>query len=156
MRPEHEDEPAAAIEYPVREFYCRDCGRPEPYILPSEAPSLSHEVKVLDVARLKAGWITQGEFRTVRCPSCDAVMTLLIHRIPIECATFPCPTCGPGAELTTEIISITAIGTGYNFVALLKCNACSKQSRLSKILEGLSRIKKVKVGPTGVEVEVKP
>jgi hypothetical protein len=82
-------------------------------------------------------------------------MTRLVNQIPIECATFPCPACGPGAELTAEIMSITAIETGYSFVALLKCNACSKQRRLSKILAGLSKITKVKVGPTGVEVEVK-
>jgi hypothetical protein len=53
-------------------------------------------------------------------------------------------------------LSITETETGYSFVALLKCDACSKQRRLSKLLGGLSRITKVKVGPTGVEVEVKP
>jgi hypothetical protein len=53
-------------------------------------------------------------------------------------------------------LSITKSETGYDFVALLKCDKCSERSRLSKLLEGLSRITKVKVGPTGVEVEVKP
>jgi hypothetical protein len=68
----------------------------------------------------------------------------------------PCPDCKSGTELTTEVLSITAAETGYSFVALLKCDACSKQRRISKILRGLTRITKVKVGPTGVEVEVKP
>jgi uncharacterized Zn finger protein len=156
MSPEYEDEPTAAIEYHVGEFYCPHCKLLVPYTLSPDAPSPSREVKVLDVARLKAGWLTQGEYRAVYCPSCGAVMTVLVHQIPIECATFPCPTCGPGAELTIEIINITAIESGYSFVALLKCNACSKQRRLSKILKGLSKITRVKVGPTGVEVEVKP
>lgn len=57
--------------------------------------------------------------------------------------------------MTTEILSITETEAGYSFVAMLKCDACSKQRRLSKILGGLSKIK-LKVGPTGVEVEVKP
>jgi hypothetical protein len=58
--------------------------------------------------------------------------------------------------LTTEVLSLTETPAGYNFVAQLKCHACSKQHPLSKLLKGLSRITKVKVGPTGVEVEVKP
>jgi hypothetical protein len=53
-------------------------------------------------------------------------------------------------------LSIAETETGYSFVALLKCDACSKQHRISKLLKGLSKITKVKVGPTGVEVEVKP
>jgi hypothetical protein len=69
---------------------------------------------------------------------------------------FPCPSCGPRSKLTPDILSITKSETGYDFVALLKCDKCSERSRLSKLLEGLSRITKVKVGPTGVEVEVKP
>ena len=49
---------------------------------------------------------------------------------------------------------ITGTSESYNFVAVLKCDACSKRHRLSKLLAGLSKIKKVKVGPTGVEIEV--
>jgi len=45
---------------------------------------------------------------------------------------------------------------GYGFVALLKCDVCSRQRRLSKLLAGLAKITRVKIGPTGVEVEVKP
>jgi hypothetical protein len=57
--------------------------------------------------------------------------------------------------LTPEILNITRAEGSYSFVALLKCDACSKQRRLSKVLGGLAKITKVKVGPTGVEVEVK-
>jgi uncharacterized Zn finger protein len=79
----------------------------------------------------------------------------LVQYIPIECASFPCPSCGPGSELTTDILSITEAEEGYSFVALLKCDACSRQHPLSKLLRGLAKITKIKVGPTGVEVEVK-
>lgn len=64
--------------------------------------------------------------------------------------------CGPASHLTAEILSITESVAGYSFVASLKCDSCSKPRRLSKILKGLSRITKVKVGPTGIKLEVKP
>ena len=63
----------------------------------------------------------------------------------------PCPTCGPDSRLTTEVFSITEAETGYSFVVLLKCAACSEQHRLSKLLKGLSKITKVKVGPSGAK-----
>lgn len=86
---------------------------------------------------------------------CGQVLSALLHYVPIECVSFPCPTCGSGSKLTPEILDITETETGYSFVALLKCDLCSKQRRLSKILGALAKITKVKIGPTGVELEVK-
>jgi hypothetical protein len=146
MEPSSQDEPSAAIEHFDDSFICLGCfWKVEP----------RKRVRVVDITQVKAGWLAHGEIRRLRCHSCGRVYTELVQYVPIECATFPCPGCGPGAELTTEILSIAETETGYSFVAVLKCAACSKQRRLSKLLGGLSKITKVKVGPTGVEVEVK-
>jgi hypothetical protein len=119
---------------------------------------LSDRVRVVDITQVKTGWIARGEILHVACctrPSCSVVYEELVRSIPIECAAFPCPSCGSGSKLAPEVLTITHAGSGYDFVAQLKCDACSKRHPLSRLLEGLTKITKVKIGPTGVEVEVK-
>ena len=117
--------------------------------LDRERPEHAKRVRVVDIAQVKAGWLAHGDIPGGFCLECGRAYSVLAHYILIECAAFPCSKCGPGSELTTEILSITETEQGYSFVALLKCNRCSKQSPFSKIT-------RVKAGPTGVEVEVKP
>jgi uncharacterized Zn finger protein len=159
MTAEREDEPSAAIEYAdvTEALFCKSCGRPM-YFVPAEQAHFREPlraVRIVNIAQVKAGWLARGELPMPHCALCGQVLAALAHYIPIECAFFPCPTCGPGSRLTPEILDITETEMGYSFTALLKCDKCSKQRRLSKLLEGLSRITKVKIGPTGVEVEVK-
>jgi hypothetical protein len=111
-------------------------------------------VRVVDISQADAGWLTHGEISNGYCANCGRVYQELIRYIPIACAALPCPTCGPGSELTPEVLSINANGSGYDFTALLKCSKCSKEHLLSKLLRGLSKITRIKVGPTGVEIEV--
>jgi hypothetical protein len=114
-------------------------------------------VRVVDISQVEAGWIAHGViYLSYQCMVCGAVYTQIVQSIPIECASFPCPRCGPGSKLTPEVMAISEAEGGYSFIALLKCDSCSRQSRLSKLLAGLSKITRVKVGPTGIEVEVKP
>jgi hypothetical protein len=136
---------AGAIEFPERDVICYGCTHTVP----------DPRVRIVDISQVKAGWIAHGHIQPIRC-MCGQVYHLLVHYIPVECVSFPCPSCGSGSKLTTEILNITEAETGYSFVALLKCDVCSKQHRLSKLLRGLSKITKIKVGPTGLEVEVKP
>ena len=147
-----------AIEFVAREGdalgVCISCANPHPKVRAYAPPS--PRVRIADISQVKAGWIARGLIQHGHCPHCGAAYATLVQYIPIECASFPCPGCGPDSKLTTEILSITEAEAGYSFVAMLKCTACSKQRRLSRLLEGLSKITKVKIGPTGVEVEVKP
>jgi uncharacterized Zn finger protein len=141
-------EPAGAIEFSDLPVVCPTC---------ESFRAFSPRLRVIEISQVKTGWITHGEIQlTCSCPGCGTVFNQIVQYIPIECASFPCPSCGPGSKLTPEILNITEAEMGYSFVVLLKCDACSKQRRLSKLLGGLSKITRVKVGPTGVEVEVKP
>ena len=87
---------AGAIEFSDLDYFCRMCGfrRPAP------------KVRVVDISQVKAGWIAHGDIRRMRC-RCARVYNQLVQYVPIECASFPCPSCGPGSKLTTEILSIT-------------------------------------------------
>jgi uncharacterized Zn finger protein len=116
----------------------------------------SRAVRIVDITQVDAGWLAHGEISRGYCDSCGTVYQELIHYIPIACATFPCPACGPQSELTPTVLSINASESGYEFAASLKCGKCSKERRFSKLLRGLSKIARVKVGPAGVEVEVRP
>lgn len=158
MTTRREDEPVAAIEYSEvpADGYCDSCGRPFHPMVPGTADGASSAVRIVNIAQVKAGWLAHGDLQSEYCVACGKAYAALTHYIPIECAAFPCPSCGPDAALTTEILSISETEAGYGFVALLKCDACTKQRRLSRLLSGLSKITRVKVGPTGVEVEVKP
>jgi hypothetical protein len=149
-----DDEPTAAIEYTTFEYKAKTVWSPG---TPSDCiPQARARVRIVDIAQVESGWLAYGAFPTVKGDACGTVFQMLAHYIPIECAAFPCPGCGPGSELTTEILSITETEPGYNFVARLKCDKCSKPHLLSRVLGGLAKITKVKVGPTGVEVEVTP
>ena len=67
-------------------------------------------VQVVDIAQVKVGWIAQGIIRRqIACERCGAVYTQVVQYVPIECATFPCPSCGHGSKLITEVLSLTAI-----------------------------------------------
>lgn len=159
-----EDEPTAAIQYSeVTDAFCDSCGHPMYGIVPGNQPSTQTNVaramsavRIVNIAQVEAGWVAQGEISMAYCDLCGKAYEALAHYIPIECASFPCPTCGPGSKLTPEILNIAESEMGYGFVALLKCDVCSRQRRLSRLLAGLAKITRVKIGPTGVEVEVKP
>jgi hypothetical protein len=113
-------------------------------------------VRISDISQVEGGWIAHGDINLkCACLMCGQAYTELVRQIPIECAPFPCPSCGPGSKLIPEVLSIQTAGAGYSFAAELKCEACSRERRLSKLFRGLSKITRVKVGPTGVEVEVK-
>jgi hypothetical protein len=129
---------------------CASCMNPVHGI--RSAPS----VRVVEISQVDAGWLAHGEIHNAYCESCGVAYQELIRYIPIVCAVFPCPACGAGPKLTPEILSINANESGYDFAASLKCSECSKERPLSKLLRGLSKITRVKVGPTGVEVEVRP
>ena len=112
-------------------------------------------MRIVKIAQVEAGWLARGTIPEAYCAACGQAYSALIHYIPIECAEFSCPACGPGSKLTPAILDMTADEAAYSFVALLKCDACTRQRRLSRLLSGLAKITKIKIGPTGVEVEVK-
>jgi hypothetical protein len=113
------------------------------------------KVSVIEISQLKGGWIAHGRIEETYCEKCHEVYEALVEYIPIECATFPCPACGPDSKLAPEIQKIEKVDSSYEFTALLKCSKCSKERRVSKLLRGLSKISKLKVGPTGVEINIK-
>jgi hypothetical protein len=113
------------------------------------------KVRMIEIARLEEGWIAHGRIEETYCETCHHVYDALVLYIPIVCATFPCPTCGPGSKLTPHIQDIQRVDSSYEFTALLRCTKCSKVRRISKLLRGLPKISRLKVGPTGVEIEIK-
>ena len=150
MEPEPDEELTIAIRYYEGRASCGECGHP---LGANRNPA--DWVQVVDLAQVKTGWLARGDIAKTFCTTCGMAFETIAHYIPIECAAFPCPNCGSASALTTEVLSITKTESGYNFVAILKCGKCTKQSPFSRLLGALSKITKVKVGPTGVEVEVK-
>jgi hypothetical protein len=117
---------------------------------------LHQPVRVLDISQVEAGWLAHGRIETGFCPSCGQALRLLARYVPVECAGFSCPKCHEG-ELRCEVVSVTYAGglSDYDFEARLSCPKCGaatspRRTRLNKPLRWLRR---VRVGPSGIEVE---
>jgi predicted RNA-binding Zn-ribbon protein involved in translation (DUF1610 family) len=141
-----EQEVIAAIE--VASFtapFCPGCGVSfsEPY------------VRVFAMTQIKDGWLTQGHIAgDASCPSCGEVYSAVCDYIPVECAEFRCPKCGPDAPMKPDVLVVTKAEDGYLFRATLKCARCSRPHIFRKAVQSLAKVRRLKVGPTGIEVEL--
>lgn len=113
------------------------------------------KVEIVQIAQLERGWIANGRIEKTWCFNCQDAYDALILYIPIACSAFPCPACGPGSKLTPIVQKIERLDVGYEFTAFLRCDKCSKERLVSKLLHGLAKIARLKIGPTGVEIEIK-
>jgi hypothetical protein len=81
------------------------------------------------------------------------VFELVQSVIPVECAEYPCPGCGDRSHLEYRIIEVKQEGDAYRFAAEITCTECTRRGIVRRILDQIGRITKLKIGPTGVEVE---
>jgi hypothetical protein len=138
----------AAIEVEPQQL-CNQCGG---VIAVHEFNPLD-VVRVLDIAQVEDGWLAYGRVATGHCVMCAQVYEALLRYIPIECASYRCPSCQT-ETLTCDVRDIHFDGDGYVFTAKLSCPSCGVQHAPHRVLRFLGRIRRLKVGPTGVEVEV--
>lgn len=140
--------PPSVIE--SRIWICQNCwhysrvqdGSAEPVIL-----------RILEISEVDAGWLAHGHVEKQGCAWCGATYKAVTEYIPIECAEYDCRRCGPKSRMVARVVKLAQSESGYLFVATLRCDRCKARQRLQRILRPLWGLKRVKVGPTGVEVE---
>jgi uncharacterized Zn finger protein len=126
-------------------------------ICPSCGPVLQPDIEVLRVDAQPAGWLSLGrvsESAVGRCPRCGMVMRFIETTVPVELAEYACPFCESGEHMRYKVLRVERGAAGYEFVAEATCASCTHLSVAKRILRALGKIRKVKVGPSGVEVEL--
>jgi predicted nucleic acid-binding Zn ribbon protein len=112
-------------------------------------------VSVTQIEATDHGWRAVGkvEHEVTFCPSCGQMFELLQNIVPVECAEYPCPRCNDPSRLTYRIVEVKKKGDSWGFTAEVECGKCQRRGIVRRALAQLGRITKLKIGPTGVEIE---
>ena len=139
--------PPSAIE--CRLWLCENCW----YLLHEKGLREPAKVRILEISEIDSGWLASGHVAWHHCELCGGIYRALTRYIPIECAEYECRHCGPKSRMAVRVVKLSFANPGYLFVATLTCERCKKRQRFQRLLRPLWAVKRVKVGPTGVEVE---
>jgi ribosomal protein S27AE len=143
--PIEQEETIAAIE--IAPAFCRTCG-----VALGNDPQ---QVRILEITQIEDGWLAQGHVAADDfCPNCGATYSILRQYVPIECADFGCPKCGPSTSMTPDVLDVKVTGEGYLFTATIRCSKCSRPRVHERVLGSFKKVKRLKIGPAGVEVEL--
>jgi hypothetical protein len=108
------------------------------------------EIQHLDV---KPGrWTARGA-GVCSFPGCRSICTTITEYLPIEFQDLPCPECGQVVKYRYVLECVQMHEGQFVFTATVTCPRCTKQSVLQKFIKSLKRVKRVKVSPTGIELE---
>jgi hypothetical protein len=110
-------------------------------------------VEVISADAQPKGWLAAGRLDPF-CGSCGAVYMAIERAIPIELAAYPCPNCATKDALTYRVLRVERTDDHYIFAAALECAKCTRKTMFRRALDGLSRIVRVKIAPTGIEIEM--
>lgn len=143
-------EPVGAIES-AEVGSCRSCAG---NIVALDWPA-DDRVRIMNISQVGDGWLANGRRVSAQCEICGMVYEAISRSIPIECGSYECPRCGPGSVLKVEVLRLDYHDPYYDFTAALTCKKCSRRRRFRKALSApWRRLKRVKLGPTGVELEL--
>jgi hypothetical protein len=131
--------------------HCDQCGGA--VYSPTQAPAL----QITTVERKADGIVTTGRIPVSYCPRCAAALHEIRRVVPIELKGLACK-CG-SEKFRFSVRSIkpnkAKDPTDWNFELDAVCLGCDQTKFHEKILN-FFRLKKVKVGVTGIDVEMFP
>jgi hypothetical protein len=111
------------------------------------------DVREVEVNARGDGWTAKGE-GVGFCPRCGAVVRMITHRVPLELQGLPCSRCHETVEYRVELQCVTIDARRFSFAASVTCPACAQRSVFRRLIESLSRVRRIQVGPTGMELEL--
>jgi DNA-directed RNA polymerase subunit RPC12/RpoP len=115
-------------------------------------------VRRISVTQLRSGWTVNGAGRTYmrmdHCPSCGMTCQIVMTHLPIELDGVPCPTCDRTTDFEYRLQCFETEAGEFSFTATVRCPDCSSKTFARRIADGIRRIKRLKLGPTGVEVDL--
>src|ERR1035441_4745006 len=108
------------------------------------------EIQHLDMT--PGRWTARGT-GVCSSPGCRRICTTIIEYLPIEFQDLPCPECGQVVEYRYVLECVQMHERQFVFTATITCPHCTRQSVFRKITRSLKRVKRIKVSPTGFELE---
>lgn len=139
----------APAELHITGGYCLHCDWPSDEVPPKA------EVVRADVNEY--GWLAAGRMPSREfvgfCGSCGAAYAEIQRAVPVELAEYPCPKCEGRDALRYQVLRVELLDDEYVFVASAECTNCSHRTGFRRVLDALGRITRLKVGPTGIEIE---
>ena len=113
-----------------------------------EKPAL----EVRRICRTKSGLTASGIIRARRCPVCGTALNAINNVVPIELDGMIC-SCG-GNDFRFAISSLKKTRAEWIFDLDVICRACEKTKFHEKLLD-FFKLKRLKIGATGVDVQLK-
>lgn len=114
-------------------------------------------VEVMTIERKADRIASSGRIPMRHCPRCMAAINAINHVVPIELGGFVCE-CG-GKEFRFSIRSLkpnkVRSPDEWNFDLDVTCTSCRKRKLRERLLN-IFRLKRVKLGATGVDLEMFP
>lgn len=84
---------------------------------------------------------------------CRNVCMIITEHLPIEFEDLPCPNCSRIVRYKYKLQCVEMTDIEFVFTASITCPRCEKRSVFRSIAQSFRRVKRLKVGPTGLELE---
>lgn len=124
--------------------------------VPRRHPGQSDEtLRITSLKKKDGGFVLSGVLSSSACPVCGSAVSFLATEVPVELERLKC-TCGSNVFE----ISLSSIKEGrkpmaaWQFELDVNCQAC-KRVRFREKVASFFRLKKIRVGLTGINIEMK-
>lgn len=112
----------------------------------------SVDVREVEANARGDGWTARGDGVSY-CPHCGAVVRVITHRVPLELRGLPCSRCQETVDYRVDLRCVTTDARRFSFTATVTCPACAQKSVFRRLIDGLRRVRRIQLGPTGMELE---
>jgi len=116
------------------------------------------KVKIKHVDAEAGRWTARGAgvcgFPSRDGTPCRTVCTIITEHLPVEFQDLPCPNCHRIVKYRYKLECVQMNETEFIFTASITCRRCKRRSVFRRIAQSLGHVKRLKVGPTGLELEI--
>jgi hypothetical protein len=114
------------------------------------------ELRITSLKKKDGGFVLSGSLSSNRCPVCGMAVGFLATEVPVEMDRLRCD-CGSSVyHVVLKSIQMEKKKTepNWQFELDVNCQAC-KQTRFKEKIASFFRLKKIKVGLTGIDIQLK-
>jgi hypothetical protein len=149
-----------SIELKVRAVVpkCDQCGGDDTEIIvgsvrPGEQPDT---VCINSLKKKEGGFVLSGTISSVLCLRCGAAISYLTTEVPVELDHLVCDCSAKTFAITLRSIEMEKKKTepNWQFQLDVDCESC-KQTKFKEKVASLFRLKRIKVGLTGIDIQLK-